>query len=522
MSAALPKLLSSKQRSRRARTNIASVLISCYICIWILTGFVATSDQFLHWFVVPVLFCGILIGIDAVDWLRGRLDIFDPIGVLGALGFHLFFLAPLLHVHWDYWMRYVIPPPDWRGWLGGMAFLNLLGLLAYRAFRGGSIGNALKQPRKMVWRLDRQRFFIIMSGALLVTGLLQLWVYARFGGILGYMQAATDLENPDAMRGMGWIFMISESFPILALMAFAVYTGRKEFYKSWSVIVLLLLVYFILKMLFGGLRGSRSNTIWGLFWAVGIIHFWLRPISKKLIFIGCIFMVVFMYFYGFFKDSGVKGLKVLDSARARAELTEQTGRSFDSTLLGDLGRSDVQAFVLYRILRPESDYEYAWGRTYFGALALLIPRSIWPDRPPTKVKEGTEVQYGREGNDATYKRGPYTPGIWETSRVYGLAGETMLNFGPVPVPFAFLIFGLVVRSIRRLMMTLGPTDSRLMLLPFLANLCFVILASDSDNILFFLIKNGAVPFVVLALASIKQVVTNTDIWCSTHEPYRHG
>lgn len=473
----------------------------------------AASGQFLHWFVVPVFFCGILIGIDAVDWLCGRLDVFDPIGILGSLGFHLFFLAPLLHVHWDYWMRYVIPPPEWRGWLGGMAFLNLLGLLVYRAFRGGSIGNALKQPKKLVWRLDRQRFFIIMSGALLVTGLLQIWIYARFGGILRYMQAATNLENPDAMRGMGWIFMISESFPILALMAFAVYAGRKESYKSWSVIVLLLLVYFILKMLFGGLRGSRSNTIWGLFWAVGIIHFWLRPISKKLVFVGCIFMVVFMYFYGFFKDSGVEGLKALDSARARAELTEQTGRGFDGTLLGDLGRSDVQAFVLYRLLRPESDYEYAWGRTYVGALALLIPGAFWPERPPAKVKEGTEVLHGM---------GSYMPGKRVTSRVFGLAGETMLNFGPVAVPFAFLIFGFVVRGIRRLMMALEPTDSRLILLPFLANLCFVILVGDLDNIIFFVVKNGAVPFVVLALASIKQVVTNTDIWCSTHEPYRHG
>jgi hypothetical protein len=463
----------------------------------------AASDQFLHWFVVPVLFCGILMGIDAVDWLRSRLDVFDPIGILGLLGFHFFFLAPLLHVHWDYWMRYVIPPPEWRGWLGGMAFLNLLGLLVYRAFRGESIGNALKQPKKMVWRLDRQRFFIIISGALLVTGLLQIWVYARFGGILGYMQAATDLENPDAMRGMGWIFMISESFPILALMAFAVYGKRKKLGKSWAMLALVLLVYFILKMLFGGLRGSRSNTIWGLFWAVGIIHFWFRPISRKFILVGCIFMVVFMYFYGFFKDSGVEGLKALDSARARAELTEQTGRGFDGTLLGDLGRSDVQAFVLYRLLRPESDYEYAWGRTYVGALALFIPGAFWPERPPTKVKEGTEALYGM---------GSYMPGKWVTSRVFGLAGETMLNFGPAPVPFAFLILGFGVRRVRRLMLTLDPADVRLLLLPFLINACFLILIADLENILFDTVKNFAVPFVVLALSSTRLVVTRSSTW----------
>ena len=64
------------------------------------------------------------------------LDVFDPIGILGLFGVQLFLLAPLLHVSWDYWLDEVIPPRDWRPWLGGMAALNFVGLLAYRATRG--------------------------------------------------------------------------------------------------------------------------------------------------------------------------------------------------------------------------------------------------------------------------------------------------------------------------------------------------------------------------------------------------
>lgn len=503
MSETLLGPLSNQKGLHLARTDVAGVLISCYVCMWILTGFVATSDQFLHWFVIPVLFCGILIGIDAVAWFRGRLDIFDPVGILGLLGLHFFFLAPLLHVYWDEWMRYVTPPPEWRDWLGGMAFLNLLGLLVYRAFRGGDIRNELKQPRRTVWRLDRQRFFIIMSGALLVTGGLQILVYTQYGGVLGYMQAYTERHTTEsAFQGMGRIFMISESFPILALMAFAVYAEKRESYRSWIVIVLVLLVYFILKMLFGGLRGSRSNTIWGLFWAIGIVHFWLRPISKKLIFVGCVFLLLFMYLYGFFKSAGFDALRAFKGTEARAELTEETGRSLKMVLLGDLGRSDVQAFLLYRLAAPRSDYEYAWGRTYLGAAALFIPRSLWPQRPPGKVKEGTDALYGM---------GSYIPGTWESSRVYGIPGEAMLNLGPVAVPFAFLVLGLVVSRIRHFMMALKPADSRLILLPFLINLCFVILVLDSDNILVFLMKNGAVPFMALALSSTRLAVTRSNI-----------
>ena len=501
MSEALPRPLSDRKDQRLAQANAASALISSYVCMWIVFGFVAASDRFLHWFVIPVLACGILIGIDAVDWFRGRLDIFDPVGILGLLGFHLFFLAPLLHVHWDYWMAYVVPPPDWREWLGNMAFLNFSGLLAYRVSR--SLAPRHRQERseisKIAWHLDRQRFFVIVSVALLITGGLQIWTYARSGGILGYIQAYT--EGASAFQGMGWIFMISESFPVLALMAFAVYAERKEAGKSWPVLTFVLFVFLVLKLLFGGLRGSRSNTVWGLFWAVGIVHFWIRPVSKRFIFVGCIFLVLFMFLYGFYKGAGLDAMRAFESAEARAELVQETNRGLETAVLADLGRGDVQAFLFYRLATPGSDYEYAWGRTYLGAAAILIPRAVWPGRPINKVKEGTQAQYGM---------GSYVPGVWQSSRVYGLAGETMLNFGPVAVPFVYLIFGLVVSRIRRFILTLEPDDSRLILLPFLVNLCFVILVSDSDNVLFFLIKNGAVPFAVLALSSTTPVAVRSN------------
>ena len=150
MSEMLPGSLSNQEGFHLARKGVASVLVSYYVCIWIVIGFVVASHQLLHWFVIPVLFCGILIVIDAVDWFRGQLDIFDPVGIIGLIGFHFFFLAPLIHVYWDYWMRLVIPPPNWRDWLGGMAFLNFLGLLAYRVSRNVSVGSEQERLRRTV------------------------------------------------------------------------------------------------------------------------------------------------------------------------------------------------------------------------------------------------------------------------------------------------------------------------------------------------------------------------------------
>src|SRR5262249_26329541 len=112
-----------------------SWVLAALVCVVTVLGFLADSEELQHWLLVPVTLCGILVGKDAIDWLLGRMNLFDPAGIIGVLGVHFFFLAPLLHVAWDYWLEYVVPPPDWRDWIGEMAFLNLGGLLVYRFVR---------------------------------------------------------------------------------------------------------------------------------------------------------------------------------------------------------------------------------------------------------------------------------------------------------------------------------------------------------------------------------------------------
>jgi hypothetical protein len=228
-----------------------------------------------------------------------------------------------------------------------------------------------------------------------------------------------------------------------------------------------------------------------LFWASGIIHFWICPLNRKFVFAGICFLVGFMYLYGFYKDLGQDTLTAYQAGEIDPEASK-TGRTFDGLLLGDLGRSDVQAFLLYRLSRPDRDYQYAWGRTYLEGAAVLIPRAFWPDRPPGKVKAGTEAQYG-VGSWAEHK--------WSSSLVYGLAGEAMLNFGPIAVPFAYGIFGLVVGALQRFLYTLRHGDARLLLYPFLVNSCFSMLEDDSDNLLFNFIKGGLVPILVVWFGS---------------------
>jgi hypothetical protein len=283
-------------------------------------------------------------------------------------------------------------------------------------------------------------------------------------------------------------------------LVFVLFPKKKKRLQSKTVLIVVLIIFLGLQLFFGGLRGSRSNTIWALFWAVGIIHFLIRKISKKEIAIGLVFLMFFMYIYGFMKTGGLEAINTaLEGQEGISRLEEKSGRTWEVLILQDLGRSDIQAFLLYRLMKHDSDYQYAWGRTYLSALTMLIPSAIMPEKLPEKTKEGTEAQYGM---------GTYHPQLWSSSKVYGLAGETMLNFGPSVIPLAFIVLGLIVGRVRYWFFTLIPEDHRLLLLPMLVNFCFVILVGDTDNYVFFLFKNSGVATLIIFLSSDKKAIKN--------------
>ncbi|ARU61200.1 hypothetical protein CBW65_09245 [Tumebacillus avium] len=489
--------LRARTDRHEANMRVLSYVLPFYIVAVLFTWLVFKDARYLHWFLVPIGLSGLIVLIDAVNWMTGRYDLFDPAGILGLFMAHFFFSAPLMHITYDYWMRYVIPPSDWRDWLGWMAWLNFLGLVIYRVIRDFGFSTKSKPKMTMKWKINRKRLLLLLAAGLAVTGALQMLVYAQSGGIVGYITAFEE-GSAENFKGMGFVFMISESFPILFLMFWVIITQNKKWAKSWVMIIAILAVYFILKLLFGGLRGSRSNTIWGLFWAAGLIHLWVRPMTKQFIAVAMVFLISFMYIYGFYKAGGTEGIQALmQGGSAKEELQSSHNRGIETTLLADLGRSDVQAFLLYRLNIPDNGFKYAWGRTYIGSVTLLIPASLWPGRPETKLKEGTELQYGSLED---------SPGQKYSSRIYGLTGEAMLNFGIFAAPAAFIIFAVYVRRLRVWMLTWDKDDSRMLILPFLINLSLLMLGSDGDNIVFVLIKNGAVPFMILFLASKKEMV----------------
>lgn len=477
---------SAPRRFRIADTT--DMVIAAFLCVTIVTAFLAASDAYQHWFIGPLMVCGTLIGADLVSWIRRRQLLFDPAGLFSVLGFHFFFVSPLLMVLWDYRMPYLEgQPDDWREWLGLMGLLNAVGIYLYRWARGfmrgkGELASAYR-------RLDNRQFPLVTTVSIVLCTLLQGYIYLRFGGISGFVDRY--LNDREVWRNTGWMFVVAESAPILAMIALAVRLRKSRRRPSWGLVTVVLAAFFTIQLAFGALRGSRMNTVICLFWAAGIIHYWLRPMGRKLLLTGIAFLFVFMYFAAFYKIAGLQMFSAFEGTEERDLLSAKTRRTMDQVLVSDLSRCDIQAFVLYRLLQKRP-YEYAQGRTYAGALALLVPEPLWVDRPPGKAKWTTEMESGI---------GSYTASSFHSSRVYGIAGELMLNFGILSAPAGLLLIGLLVGRLHRFLDTAHPKDCRLLLLPVMICFCLAALILDSDNLIYFLVKYAAIPSFIVLFAS---------------------
>jgi hypothetical protein len=202
-----------------------------------------------------------------------------------------------------------------------------------------------------------------------------------------------------------------------------------------------------------------------------------------------------MYLYGFYKEQGVNAFDTLQSSDDMEATSHRTRRTFDTALLSDLARSELQAYLLYRVLSV-GDYDYAAGSTYLNAPLVIIPKSIRPDWIPSKVEKGTEALIGK---------GTYSQAYRQASQVYGLAGEATLNFSPWFAPLSFAGLAFIVTKTKRVLFS-HPDDARRLLLPFLVTACILVVSSDLDNmILFFL----ASVLPVLAVIKLSTLVVST-------------
>ena len=486
--------LGSLPLARRANRRVASmpdllsVVLSLLLSTLVIMLAMACSTELMHWFLAPLFCCGVLLGVDVVDWCRGKVDLFDARGMVGLLGFHFVVLAPILMVFWHYRMHYLPEQPDdYRDWLGLMALLNIVGLCLYRV-----ILSVPRRPAKHTksWALRPQKFWVLWAAFVVAAFAAEAWMLIRFGGISGYLASYSSwlAGNGDDFAGAALLFAFAESLPMLSILAFAVWAHRRK--PRLAVVVAVFAVFLILNFLIGGLRGSRSNVIWTTFWAAGILHLYVRRIPRVAAMLSIAALFLFVSSYAAYKQHGASLFNDYSSSGDYTSLNKDS-EDLPTVLVGDFSRADVQANLLWRTLE-KTPPQLALGNTYLGAATMLIPRTLWPERPPTVVRWATDAEYGN---------GAYLGGMLRSTRVYGIAGESMLNFGLLGVPLAFIVLAFAVRRIRAFTLSLEASDPRLMLVPFLVNLLFLVLLDDSDNVVFYLVKYGLIPVLLITFTA---------------------
>jgi hypothetical protein len=480
--------IASYQAPAMRRSRYGDYLIASAASAVIVLVFVLLSEREIHWFLFPVIACGILTGVDVVAWLRGRADLFDPLTAIACLGYYGFFVAPLLHILWDRFgagYDYIIWD-DPRTWLGAMAALTAVSLGCFRLAHAWAFRNS--SGVKTRWEIDRKRFYPVFAIALLLSIVGVISFIAEFGGILGIIKAYE--QDQEAFIGKGWLLVLAWPLAMLSFITIAIIvTERKQQLRRslWFGLILMGaagVAHFVVM----GWYGSRSATVWCLFWMAGIVHARFRKLPPSVLAASAICFIGFMYFYGFYKDRGREAVDVVSSPEIWMQHQEKYERDLKAMFLGDLARADTDAYLLHNLVKDPEDYDYRWGLTYLGGLSILIPRNFWPDRPEFKVLAGTEAQLGRTATS-------------RSSRVYGLAGEALLNFGPLGVPPMFALFGAALGWYRRKLQSFEPMDSRLLIAPFFTVLFILGLVMDTDNIVFSAVTKGALIFTAIFAAS---------------------
>lgn len=270
--------------------------------------------------------------------------------------------------------------------------------------------------------------------------------------------------------------------------------GRKP---GGMMIGLILLIEILLLLGLSSSRGARVAMLSQLVFCVQIFNYSIYRFKLRDYVIGAVLTAFFLPIYANYKYGGVEALRDYISGGGPSSITEHYNDPM-LFLAGDIGRADGQAPLLSRYLEGSFTPNYV-GETYLGALTLLLPRDQRPDWPRSKVVIGAEAQLDRGTGSRGYRGVVQVEGVYTSSRIYGLAGETILNFGIWGLPFAFWLFGFLTRKAYLATQNVR-TWRQLLTAPYLSFVPIFLLFYDFDNILVQTLSIWAIPYLTLVAA----------------------
>lgn len=403
---------------------------------------------------------------------------FFPLPITCFILFISLVLAPIVSLGEKTYLFLAPREIEWEKWLFFLSILYSMGVYIFYIIISRVLKNRLYE--KDIFDdsiINRKNFIIVSSFFLGISFLAQILIFLKFGGISGYLNSWT--EDKESFSGLGLWYMLAEPFPLIFLIFLLVIIGKQRILRNkYKWIIFIFILFFLSKLIFGGFRGSRSNTIWGLFWFAGIVHIYLFKLKKIHYFLGGLFLVVFMSVYSVYKTYGIDSFSGQYSIK---DTNRYDGNPLVEIYLGDFSRTTINAFQIAQI-QDINAYDYKLGQTYFYTLTMVFPFFKDFYTGYNKNSAGYEIITSSKVNPVVDD--------YHNSRVFGLYGEGILNFGPVISILIFGLFGYIVAKLDNWSRNYLYDKVYVFFIPFLANLSFVMLVADSDNVIFFLFKNG--------------------------------
>lgn len=393
------------------------------------------------------------------------------------------FIAPIIHFSENEWItRYGAHPSDWRPWALIISSIYFFGFILLDVFlRKGTI----VKETKNLWLLNSKKIKIVylMMG---LSFILQTYIYATVGGITGYITLFDEREG--GFEGMGVIFIISELFPLLYILYFFLKNKNKE--VGDLKIYLFLVLLFLACLYFGGLRGSRSNTILTVFQGVIVVHYAIKPFTRKqfisFFFAGMLFMLIGKMYKTWGSDF---------TSMSYSEITEsQHYTDTGSIITGDLARYDVHTLMIYK-LENTATYQLKYGATYINDVLNFIPGSLKPKNLSNRTAAGTELLFD------LYSYNPDS-GV-RSPRIYGMVGQWMLNFGWETSVLSFIILALLLNLLAKIKERISFNDTRFFLVSLIVLYVIYFINNDVGNITFLTLKRFLPMYIIIYLISDK-------------------
>jgi oligosaccharide repeat unit polymerase len=284
-----------------------------------------------------------------------------------------------------------------------------------------------KNSKSTVIKIDDKNF-VSRFMFLTTIGFFSFFLIIYFiGGFSNILQGASDRTR--AFAGLQGLFLVLN---ILISVAIGWYVRILNRQRSLSEKVLFVL-YTLLAVGITAVQGQKSTIFIAIAAMAVIYNCKVRRIRIQTIIIGVVVMFIVLMAYHVYKQEYLVLGRVVSISEG-SQFWSSTYDFLNSQVFGNFMQLQTMSVLLEGMPVP---LEYQYGYTYVAGLLLLVPRSIFPDKPLPSTGIFTEA---------------FWPAAWRdlgTTLPPGVFGEAYMNFGVYGAIGAGLIAGYVMGRVHK-------------------------------------------------------------------------